>query len=63
MVKRISNDRFKSTLHRVINKSGKERYSLPFFFEPSFNALLKPLCAENEQSQYTDNITAGQHLL
>ena len=34
-LQRISNDRWVSTVHRVINKTGKERYSMPFFF--SFN--------------------------
>jgi len=43
MVKRVSNNKFRSTLHRVVNKSGKERYSVPFFFEPDFNALINPV--------------------
>jgi isopenicillin N synthase-like dioxygenase len=34
-LERISNDKFVSTVHRVRNATGKERYSIPFFF--SFN--------------------------
>jgi isopenicillin N synthase-like dioxygenase len=40
---RWSNDLFVSTPHRVINRSGRERYSQPFFFDPSMEALIKAL--------------------
>jgi len=34
---------FSSTLHRVINRSGRRRYSIPFFMYPSYDALIQPL--------------------
>ena len=34
---------FTSAVHRVINRSGNERYSIPFFMYPSFDALIQPL--------------------
>lgn len=40
---RWSNDRFVSTPHRVINRSGRERYSQPFFFDPSMDEVIEAL--------------------
>ncbi|KAL5342486.1 hypothetical protein BJX70DRAFT_292329 [Aspergillus crustosus] len=40
---RQTNDFFVSTVHRVINKSGKERYSAPFFFGFDRTKLLEPI--------------------
>jgi isopenicillin N synthase-like dioxygenase len=39
---RWSNDRFRSTLHRVINASGHERYSIATFFDPTYEANVDP---------------------
>ena len=40
---RWTNDRFVSTPHRVINRSGRERYSQPFFFDPGMNEMIEAL--------------------
>ena len=39
----LSSGRFVSTVHRVVNRSGKERYSLPFFWSPDPSAVLVPV--------------------
>lgn len=43
MLHRMSNGRLKSTPHRVINRSGRERYSCPFFYDPHVNTVIEPL--------------------
>ncbi|KAI7845504.1 hypothetical protein COHA_000927 [Chlorella ohadii] len=65
MLCRWTNGRYKSTLHRVVNTTGRERYSLPLFFEPNFDALVVALdsCVEEGQAPLFPPITAGEHLL
>ncbi|OCH91861.1 Clavaminate synthase-like protein, partial [Obba rivulosa] len=40
-----TNGLYKSTLHRVVHTGTDFRVSIPFFFEPNFHALVKPLPA------------------
>jgi isopenicillin N synthase-like dioxygenase len=52
---RWSNDLFVSTPHRVINRSGRERYSQPFFFDPSMDEtieVLSPCVPAGTQAKY-----------
>ena len=35
MMERWTNDYFKSTIHRAINRTGRQRYSIPLFFGPN----------------------------
>ena len=43
MLHRLSNGALRSTPHRVINKTGRERYSCPFFYDPHVSADIEPL--------------------
>jgi isopenicillin N synthase-like dioxygenase len=48
MLHRMSNGRLLSTPHRVINRSGRERHSIPFFFDPHVNTQIAPLPGTGE---------------
>ena len=43
MLDRMTGGLYKSTAHRVVNRSGKDRLSFPFFFDPNFNAEVRPI--------------------
>ena len=47
IMKRWSNDRFLSTPHGVLNDSGKDRYSIAFFYSPNVDSVIEclPTCA------------------
>lgn len=61
---RWTNDRYASTPHRVVNRSGRERYSIATFYDPDFKALVDPraLGTPEAEAKY-EPIQAGDHIL
>ena len=62
---RWSNDQFVSTPHRVINRSGRERYSQPFFFDPSMEETIEalPVCVPEGTSPKYAPVLYGDYLM
>jgi isopenicillin N synthase-like dioxygenase len=63
LLQRWSNDRFVSTLHRVINRSGNKRYSIPVFYDPDTDAIVDPrdLGVSEADAKYPP-VKAGEHI-
>ena len=43
MLARYSNDRFRATPHRVINRNDASRYAIPFFLGPNHDSVVEPV--------------------
>jgi len=43
MLERLTGGLYRSTPHRVMNTSGKDRYSFPLFFDPGFDTRIEPI--------------------
>jgi isopenicillin N synthase-like dioxygenase len=65
-----TNDRWISTMHRVVNPPreaarGNRRLSIPFFHQPNYDALIEclPSCCGPERPARYEPVTSGRHRL
>jgi isopenicillin N synthase-like dioxygenase len=63
LLKRWTNERFLATPHRVINRSGSERFSIPFFFDASIDHRMEclPSCHGPGNPPKYDPITYAEY--
>ncbi len=68
MLSRLTNNKLKSTIHRVVNPPkkdwGKPRFSIPFFTHPKSEMSLNCLdiCIDKNNPKAFEDITAGDYL-
>ena len=65
MLARWSNNLFVSTPHRVVNMSGRERYSIPVFYDPDFDVNVEclPNCSSPTNPPKYEPINAGEYIV
>ena len=66
LLARWVNDRWVSTLHRVVvpegDDAGRDRVSVPYFFQPSFGAVIEtiPTTIDAEHPAHYEPVVAGE---
>jgi isopenicillin N synthase-like dioxygenase len=62
LLSRLSNNKFKSTVHRVYNRQKSSRYAMPFFlgFNPEAMCSVVPTCIDDDHPALYAPIASGQ---
>jgi isopenicillin N synthase-like dioxygenase len=61
MLERLTRGIYRSTPHRVINTSPRDRLSFPFFFDPSFDARMLPVEGLSNDRHADDSAERWDH--
>lgn len=63
LIQRLTNDIYSANMHRVVNTSGRERYSMAFFVDADFDAVIEPLpsCVTDSNPRRYKPVTCGEH--
>jgi isopenicillin N synthase-like dioxygenase len=61
LLARWTNDRFRSTPHRVVNRSGHERLSCAVFVDPDRDTEITPVTGPGQAAHY-DTVTCGAYV-
>lgn len=62
LMARWTNDQFKSTPHRVVNRSGRPRLSIAVFVDPNYETAVVPVCRNGELPLYGP-VTCGDYIV
>lgn len=64
LMQRWTNDAYKATVHRVINRAGTARYSAAFFMDPNYHAIVEclPSCVSAKRPPNYAPIVAGDYM-
>ncbi len=62
LMARWTNDRWRSTMHRVVPAGGGRRLSIPFFHNANWDARIECIVGRTESARYPPT-TAGRHLM
>ena len=59
-----TNGLYKSNKHQVVNRTGKERFSIPFFFNPDHRAVVEciPTCNQLDNPDAYPPVMAGEYI-
>lgn len=58
LMARVSGGKFRATYHRVRSSPSRERYSVPFFFEPGINCAIQGMDGEGAPIVYGEHVLA-----
>ena len=62
LMARWTNDRFASTPHRVVNASGRERFSIGVFVDPDYDTPVAPVVLPGDSAKY-ERTTCGDYIV